>query len=80
MKLIIQIPCLNEEEFLPVTLKDLPRDVPGFSEVEWLVIDEPSCLSTYWSRFLPVALAMRSHLFPFRIQKLSSSAPMVLPG
>ncbi|MET0684017.1 MAG: glycosyltransferase family 2 protein, partial [Solirubrobacteraceae bacterium] len=42
MKLIIQIPCLNEEETLPVTLRDLPREVAGFDEVEWLVIDDGS--------------------------------------
>src|SRR5215216_2581717 len=42
MKLIIQIPCLNEEETLPVTLHDLPRDVEGFDTVEWLVIDDGS--------------------------------------
>ena len=42
MKLIIQIPCLNEAEVLPVTLADLPREVPGFDSVEWLVIDDGS--------------------------------------
>jgi glycosyltransferase involved in cell wall biosynthesis len=42
MKLIIQIPCLNEEEALPETLADLPRTVPGFDVVEWLVIDDGS--------------------------------------
>jgi len=42
MKLIIQIPCLNEEESLPITLRDLPREVDGFDEVEWLVIDDGS--------------------------------------
>jgi glycosyltransferase involved in cell wall biosynthesis len=42
MKLIIQIPCLNEEEALPVTLADLPREVPGFETVEWLIIDDGS--------------------------------------
>src|SRR3712207_9131862 len=42
MKLIIQIPCLNEEEALPVTLAALPRTVDGFDEVEWLVIDDGS--------------------------------------
>lgn len=42
MKLIIQIPCLNEEETLPITLADLPREVEGFDEVEWLVIDDGS--------------------------------------
>src|SRR5689334_5506097 len=42
MKLIIQIPCLNEEDQLPATLADLPRAVPGFDEVEWLIIDDGS--------------------------------------
>jgi glycosyltransferase involved in cell wall biosynthesis len=42
VKLIIQIPCLNEEEALPVTLGDLPRSVSGFDTVEWLVIDDGS--------------------------------------
>src|SRR4051794_10522884 len=42
MKLIIQIPCLDEEETLPVTLRDLPREVPGFDTVEWLIIDDGS--------------------------------------
>jgi glycosyltransferase involved in cell wall biosynthesis len=42
MKLIIQIPCLNEEAQLPATVADLPRHVPGFDEVEFLVIDDGS--------------------------------------
>jgi glycosyltransferase involved in cell wall biosynthesis len=42
MKLIIQIPSFNEEEQLPGTLADLPREVPGIDEVEWLVIDDGS--------------------------------------
>jgi glycosyltransferase involved in cell wall biosynthesis len=42
MKLIIQIPCFNEEQTLPGTLADLPREVPGFEVVEWLVIDDGS--------------------------------------
>ncbi len=42
MKLIIQIPCWNEEEQLPGTLRDLPREVPGFDVVEWLIIDDGS--------------------------------------
>jgi glycosyltransferase involved in cell wall biosynthesis len=42
MKLIIQIPCLNEEESLPVTLRDLPRKVAGFDAVEWLIVDDGS--------------------------------------
>jgi glycosyltransferase involved in cell wall biosynthesis len=42
MKLIIQIPCFNEEETLPETLAALPRTVAGFNEVEWLVINDGS--------------------------------------
>lgn len=42
MKLIIQIPCFNEAGALPATLADLPREVPGFDEVEWLVVDDGS--------------------------------------
>ena len=42
MKLIIQIPCFNEEGTLPETLADLPREVTGFDSVEWLIIDDGS--------------------------------------
>lgn len=42
MRLIIQIPCLNEEGTLARTLADLPRVVPGFDAVEFLVIDDGS--------------------------------------
>ena len=42
MKLIIQIPCYDEEEQLPATLADLPRELPGVDEVEWLVVDDGS--------------------------------------
>ena len=42
MKLIIQIPCYNEEETLPQTLHDLPRVLPGVDQTEWLVIDDGS--------------------------------------
>ena len=42
VKLIIQIPCLNEAETLPATLADLPRSVPGIDTVEVLVIDDGS--------------------------------------
>jgi glycosyltransferase involved in cell wall biosynthesis len=46
MKLIIQIPCFNEEHQLPVTLSALPREVPGFDSVEWLIIDDGSTDAT----------------------------------
>ena len=42
MKLIIQIPCLNEAETIGVTLSALPRTVDGFDTVEWLIIDDGS--------------------------------------
>lgn len=42
MKLIIQIPCLNEAETLAIALADLPRKVEGFDTVEWLIIDDGS--------------------------------------
>lgn len=42
MKLIIQIPCYNEEETLPDVIKDLPRWLPKVDEVEYLVIDDGS--------------------------------------
>jgi glycosyltransferase involved in cell wall biosynthesis len=42
MKLIIQIPCFNEEEQLPGTLADLPRELPGVETIEWLVVDDGS--------------------------------------
>lgn len=40
MKLIVQIPCLNEEDTLPATLRDIPRDIPGVDKVEILIIDD----------------------------------------
>jgi len=42
MKLIIQIPCYDEEEQLPATLADLPREIDGVDQVEWLIIDDGS--------------------------------------
>jgi glycosyltransferase involved in cell wall biosynthesis len=42
MKLIIQIPCYNEAGTLAIALADLPRQVPGFDSVEWLIIDDGS--------------------------------------
>jgi glycosyltransferase involved in cell wall biosynthesis len=46
MKLIIQIPCFNEAEQLPLTLSELPRELDGFDVVEWLVIDDGSTDAT----------------------------------
>lgn len=42
MKLVIQIPCFNEESSLPVTLDALPRHIAGIDEIEVLIIDDGS--------------------------------------
>jgi glycosyltransferase involved in cell wall biosynthesis len=42
MKLVVQIPCHNEEESLPRTLADLPRSVAGFDAVEHVLVDDGS--------------------------------------
>ena len=42
MKLIIQIPCYNESATLDVTVRELPKEVPGFDIVEYLIIDDGS--------------------------------------
>lgn len=42
MKLIIQIPCFNEEDTLPATLNDLPRSIKGIDKIEVLVVDDGS--------------------------------------
>jgi glycosyltransferase involved in cell wall biosynthesis len=42
MKLIVQIPCLNEEATLPETLRAIPRIIPGVDVVEVLVVDDGS--------------------------------------
>lgn len=46
MKLIIQIPCLNEAESLPATLAALPKQIPGVDVIEILVIDDGSTDNT----------------------------------
>jgi glycosyltransferase involved in cell wall biosynthesis len=42
MKLIVQIPCLNEETTLPEALRSIPRQIPGIDTVEVLVVDDGS--------------------------------------
>jgi glycosyltransferase involved in cell wall biosynthesis len=42
MKLIIQIPCHNEETTLPQTVADLPREIEGIDEIEYLIINDGS--------------------------------------
>ena len=47
MKLIVQIPCYNEAETLPVTVAALPKQIPGIDQIEVLVIDDGSTDNTY---------------------------------
>ncbi len=42
MKLVVQIPCLNEEKTLPLVLKSIPSKIAGIDEIEILVIDDGS--------------------------------------
>ena len=42
LKLIIQIPCFNEEHTLPQTIRDLPNEIEGIDLIETLIIDDGS--------------------------------------
>lgn len=46
MKLVIQIPCLNEEHTLPLVLKSIPKNIPGVSSIDILIIDDGSTDNT----------------------------------
>ena len=47
MKLIIQIPCKNEEENLPKVISELPTKIDGIDVIEYQVIDDGSTDRTY---------------------------------
>lgn len=65
MKLIIQIPCYNEEKTLPQTLNDLPRRIKKISKIETQVIDDGSTDQT-----LRVAKKTRvNHIIKFKQNK-----------
>jgi len=40
VKLVVQIPCLNEEKTLPAVLEKIPKKIPGISSIDILVIDD----------------------------------------
>lgn len=42
MKLVVQIPCLNEEATLPLVLKSIPKKIAGIDEIHVLIIDDGS--------------------------------------
>jgi glycosyltransferase involved in cell wall biosynthesis len=72
MKLIVQIPCLNEEASLPETLAAIPRTIPGIDRVEVLVVDDGST-----DRTVEVALAHGvDHVVRFKRRKGLASAFM----
>jgi len=72
MKLVIQIPCLNEAEALPATLADLPRKIPGVDVIETLVVDDGST-----DRTSEVARALGvHHIVRFRRRKGLAAAFM----
>jgi glycosyltransferase involved in cell wall biosynthesis len=64
MKLVIQIPCYNEEEALPVTLASLPKAVSGIDEIEVLIIDDGSS-----DRTVVVAKNHGAHVISHAINK-----------
>jgi len=42
LKVVVQVPCLNEEQTLPLVLQSIPKEIPGVSEVIVLIIDDGS--------------------------------------
>ena len=73
MKLIVQIPCLNEEAALPETLRAIPRSIPGIDTVEVLVIDDGSSDGTSAGR---ARRAGADHVVRFRDAKGLAAAFM----
>jgi glycosyltransferase involved in cell wall biosynthesis len=58
VKLVVQIPCLNEEETLPLVLRSIPREIPGIDDITVLVVDDGST-----DRTVEVARAHGVHEF-----------------
>lgn len=70
MKLVIQIPCYNEEKTLPITAADLPKAIEGIDCIETVVVDDGSCDKT-----VAVAKALKiDHIVEFKHHKGLSRA------
>jgi len=66
MKLVIQIPCFNEEKHLPLTLANMPRQIEGVDEIEILIIDDGCTdrtveVARQWANENQFALAIAHH-------------------
>ncbi len=46
-KLIVMVPCFNEEKTLPAVIKSIPKKIPGIAKIETLVIDDGSTDKTF---------------------------------
>lgn len=42
LKLIVQIPCYNEEKTLGIVLQEIPKEIPGIASIETMIIDDGS--------------------------------------
>ncbi len=42
MRLVVQVPCLNEEETLPLVLETIPKQIPGIDEIIVMIVDDGS--------------------------------------
>ncbi|WP_299949840.1 glycosyltransferase family 2 protein [uncultured Ruegeria sp.] len=65
MKLIVQIPALNEQETIAQTISEIPRSIPGVGTVEVLVIDDGSTdqtVATAWQAGADHVVRMSSHV------------------
>ncbi len=70
MKLVIMIPCLNEEATLPIVLKTIPKRIKGIDKIELLLIDDGS---TDRTRVVAKALGVKNFLIHTTNQGLSRS-------
>jgi len=63
-KLIVMIPCYNEEKTLPLVIKNIPKKIPGISKIETLVIDDGST-----DKSKQIAKRIADHLFVHVVNK-----------